>query len=170
MNTISKIGSTHFTALQQKANDPLSPSLTPVNRAHRSTVPPSLNTTTLSVPGNADNASLGLSEHQLKRLGLECLVAVLRSLVVWGTAARKSAAQDMAESIAQTQASQDNVDGMTSDASLDKLSSAPDVNEPSRVPTPEVSDDPGKFESAKQRKTTLLEGIKKFNFKPKKVR
>lgn len=39
--------------------------------------------------------------------------------------------------------------------------------------TPEVggaTDDPSRFENAKQRKTTLLQGIKKFNFKPKRVR
>lgn len=30
-------------------------------------------------------------------------------------------------------------------------------------------DEPSRFENAKQRKTTLLEGIKKFNFKPKRV-
>ncbi|GAA6007006.1 hypothetical protein JCM10207_009168 [Rhodosporidiobolus poonsookiae] len=36
--------------------------------------------------------------------------------------------------------------------------------------TPDVvpADDPSRFESAKLRKTTLLEGIKKFNFKPKR--
>jgi brefeldin A-inhibited guanine nucleotide-exchange protein len=38
-----------------------------------------------------------------------------------------------------------------------------------RQPTPEIIDDPTKFESAKQKKTTLLQGLKKFNFKPKKV-
>ena len=38
--------------------------------------------------------------------------------------------------------------------------------------TPDVGagdDEVGKFESAKQKKTSLLEGIKKFNFKPKRV-
>jgi brefeldin A-inhibited guanine nucleotide-exchange protein len=30
-------------------------------------------------------------------------------------------------------------------------------------------DDPNLFETAKLRKTTLLDGIKKFNFKPKRV-
>ena len=35
--------------------------------------------------------------------------------------------------------------------------------------TPDVGDDDvGRFESAKQRKTTLQEGVKKFNFKPKR--
>jgi brefeldin A-inhibited guanine nucleotide-exchange protein len=32
----------------------------------------------------------------------------------------------------------------------------------------EVDDDVERFESAKARKTNLLEGIKKFNFKPKR--
>jgi hypothetical protein len=38
-----------------------------------------------------------------------------------------------------------------------------------RQPTPEIIDDPTKFENAKQKKTTLLQGLKKFNFKPKKA-
>jgi brefeldin A-inhibited guanine nucleotide-exchange protein len=57
---------------------------------------------------------------------------------------------------------------MTADSSLDKLSAGPSV-EALRQPTPDLVDDPSKFESAKQKKTTLLEGIKKFNFKPKRV-
>lgn len=61
-------------------------------------------------------------------------------------------------------------DTVTPDPSLDKLN-LPSSAADSRQPTPDpLGDDPGRFESAKQRKTTLLEGIKKFNFKPKKVR
>ena len=36
------------------------------------------------------------------------------------------------------------------------------------MPTPEVQDDPSRFESAKQRKMILQEGLKRFNYKPKK--
>jgi hypothetical protein len=50
--------------------------------------------------------------------------------------------------------------------SLDRLP-LPDV---ARGGTPDITDDPSRFESAKQKKTTLMEGIKRFNQKPKKVR
>ncbi|TDL29195.1 Sec7-domain-containing protein [Rickenella mellea] len=169
MNTISKIATTHSTIPQKgHAHDPLSPSLKPSTKDQAVTVPPSLSTAALAVPGNADNAGLGFSESQLKRQGLECLVAVLRSLVAWGTAARKTTAETAAETTSQSTPNNEQVDGMASDASLDKLSVVNSGNELSREPTPDLNDDPGKFVSAKQRKTTLLEGIKKFNFKPKK--
>ncbi|KAF8918488.1 hypothetical protein CPB85DRAFT_1430659 [Mucidula mucida] len=48
------------------------------------------------------------------------------------------------------------------------LSSVGGSVEPSTDTNTDITDDPGRFESAKQRKTTLLEGIKKFNFKPKR--
>lgn len=49
---------------------------------------------------------------------------------------------------------------------------ATDMSGTTRANTPDVlaEDDPSRSESAKQKKTTLLEGIKKFNFKPKRVR
>ena len=50
-------------------------------------------------------------------------------------------------------------------ASLDRLPLADVV----RGPTPDIADDPSRFESAKQKKTTLMEGIRRFNQKPKKV-
>lgn len=113
---------------------------------------------------------MGLSDAQLKRQGLECLVAVLRSLVAWGTAAGKSGEDTLVASAARSQAGEDiGKDTLPPDGSLDKLSTASGSVEVLRQPTPELADDPSKFESAKQKKTTLLEGIKKFNFKPKRV-
>jgi brefeldin A-inhibited guanine nucleotide-exchange protein len=55
----------------------------------------------------------------------------------------------------------------TPDGPTDRLSVP--SSETFRQPTPELVDDPTRFESAKQKKTTLLEGLKKFNFKPKRV-
>lgn len=117
---------------------------------------------------------MGLSEAHLRRQGLECTVAVLRSLVAWGTAAGKTTddGATLVGSVSGT-VSQTGEDipreSMTADTSLDKLSTDPS-SEQLRQPTPELADDPSRFESAKQKKTTLLEGIKKFNFKPKRVR
>ncbi|KAF6762645.1 Sec7-domain-containing protein [Ephemerocybe angulata] len=103
----------------------------------------------LSVSGTLDTSSLGHSDAQLKRQALEALVNVLRSLAVWGTA-----------SVASTSKGQDMVPPSSARSMGD--------TEALRQPTPQQSDDPGRFESAKQRKTALLEGIKKFNYKPKK--
>ncbi|KAJ7283686.1 hypothetical protein C8J57DRAFT_1293277 [Mycena rebaudengoi] len=166
MNIISKIGSMPFAATPPKASEPPSPALTPTVKAHG--VPPSLSTSSLAVSGTMDTSVLGLSENQLKRQGLECLVAVLRSLVAWGTASGKMSDDPLATpSTRSHQGDNTRRDSMTADSSLDKLSAGPSV-EALRQPTPDLVDDPSKFENAKQKKTTLLEGIKKFNFKPKR--
>ncbi|OBZ76081.1 Protein transport protein sec71 [Grifola frondosa] len=167
MNIVSKIGTAPMSHVPQKANDPTSPSLTPTSKTHHhNTVPPSLSTSALSVPGSLDTSTLGHSERQLRRQGLECLVAVLKSLVVWGTAS--STTPDGATDPSTRTLFEDiRHDTVTPDVSLDKLSAPPGSDTP-RQPTPDFGDDPSKFESAKQKKTTLLEGIKKFNFKPKR--
>lgn len=170
MNIISKIGTTPFTAAQQKANEPPSPALSPTTKQLQNGVPPSLTTSVLSVSGTMDTSVMGLSENQLKRQGLECMVAVLRSLVAWGTAAGKTAEDTLVASSVRSQTGEDiRRDSMTPDSSLDRLSTSAQSLETLRQPTPDLGDDPSKFESAKQKKTTLLEGIKKFNFKPERV-
>ena len=172
MNTISKISTTHSNSPAPKPGDPTSsPALNPTSKSHSSNIPPNLTTAALAVPGNADNHNLGLSEQQLKRQGLESLVAVLKSLVTWGTVAGKNlnTADSAQDSVVPVSSSQDSsAEGMVSDSSLDKLAAPTSAGDLSRTPTPEISDDPGRFESAKQRKTILQEGIKRFNYKPKK--
>ena len=169
MNIISKMGTTHFSAPKEKIADPTSPSLQPSNRSSRSTLPPSLSTNALSGPGAPENGTSGLSEGKLKRQGLECLVAVLHSLVVWGTQAGKSVTDPIVHPSPSPRPVEDlRLESASSETMVDKptLSS---VSEVSRTATPDIADDPGRFESAKQKKTTLLEGIRKFNFKPKRV-
>ncbi|KAF7301642.1 Guanine nucleotide exchange factor [Mycena indigotica] len=165
MNIISKIGSMPFAVAPQKIGEPPSPALSPTVKNHgTSSVPPSLSTTALTVSGSMDTSVIGLSESQLKRQGLECLVAVLRSLVAWGTASGKIADDPLATPSTRSQTGEelrrDSIDP-------DRLSGGPSV-EALRQPTPDIVDDPSRFESAKQKKTTLLEGLKKFNFKPKR--
>jgi brefeldin A-inhibited guanine nucleotide-exchange protein len=122
----------------------------------------------MSVPGSMDTSTMGLSEAQLRRQGLECLVTVLRSLVSWGTAPKM--ADDGTSSTYGVQIAEDTRrESHTPDASVDRLSSAGASVEGLRVSSADATDDPTMFESAKQKKTTLLEGIKKFNFKPKRV-
>ncbi|KAL6299711.1 hypothetical protein BKA93DRAFT_741894 [Sparassis latifolia] len=174
MNIISKLATAPITHAPQKGNEPTSPSLPPTSKTHNLAVPPSLSTNALSGVGSLDNSTVGLSEKQLKRQGLECLVSVLKSLVTWGTAG--TSGPDSAADPARSQMSEDfNRDSINAESSTEKLSgplSADTTRQqlsPSPTPTADVADDPSKFESAKQKKTTLLEGIKKFNFKPRRV-
>ncbi|KAI9069221.1 Sec7-domain-containing protein [Trametes sanguinea] len=166
MNIISKIA-TAPVSLAPKSSDPNSPALQPQTKQHHGSgqVPPSYSTASLSVPNTVDVSTIGNSEAQLRRQGLECLVAVLKSLVAWGTTA-SSPPEHVTDPMTRSQAEEVRRETMTPDVSTDKLS--PGATDPTRGPTPELADDPSKFESAKQKKTTLLEGIKKFNFKPKR--
>lgn len=178
MNIISKIATSPSTSHHNKTNEPPSPAVTPSSSKApglNSTIPPSLSTSAMSVSGSMDTSVMGLSEAHLRRQGLECAVAVLRSLVAWGTAAGKTTADDGTTIVPSWSGSMSQTgedirrDSMTVDTSSEKLSTEPS-SEQLRQPTPELADDPSRFESAKQKKTTLLEGIKKFNFKPKRVR
>ncbi|KAG6821251.1 hypothetical protein H0H93_002361 [Arthromyces matolae] len=164
INIVSKIGTTPSSSNHQRSSEPSSPALSPTNKSQAAGTPPSI-TSVLSVPGTMDTSVMGLSEGQLKRQGLECLVAVMRSLVVWGTASGK-AVDEVPATPAKSQVGEDLP--LTPDGSVDKLSASATSTDTLRQPTPDIVDDPTRFESAKQKKTTLLEGIKKFNFKPKR--
>lgn len=203
MNIISKMGTTHFNATT-KAPDPREAAgkdaaETNVGaKGHKERsgplFPPSSNTVALGGQHSQDSFAatmLGFTESKLKRQGLEALVAVLRSLVVWGTGvgsggvgggvvgagfgpngAKLSANPDSDGHAGSSRMSVDDVraedcgpsSAGEASGSLNTVSSAMGRS------NPDLADDPSKFETAKQRKTTLLEGIRKFNFKPKKVR
>lgn len=168
MNIISKMGTSHSTA-KDKVTDPTSPTIQSSSRSNRPNLPPSLSTNALSGPGAPDLSGAGLSEGTLKRQSLECLVAVLRSLVVWGTQVGKGVADAVINPVTRPRPIEDpKFESGLADPALDKSSVSLGA-ELSRTATPDLNDDPGKFESAKQKKTTLLDGIRKFNFKPKRV-
>ncbi|CAO1630328.1 unnamed protein product [Parajaminaea phylloscopi] len=166
-----------------------------------------------TVPTGASDAatsSLGSSEAnnvlnepiemRLKRQSLECLCAVLRSLVVWSQRGEQRQAHE-GPNVASTESNGAlNVQGQNiqpisprisedarfgDEVGLEEVVNAPGgitgqqaqtSAEASRVVTPEtglrtsggVEDDPTRFQDAKQRKTILLEGIRKFNQKPKR--
>lgn len=168
MNILSKVATLPYTTSQQKANDPASPALSPQTKGSVSATHVS---GSLAVSGTMDTSTMGLSEGQLRRQGLECLVAVLRSLVTWGTAAGKTPAESAtADPASKSQTGEETTaETMVSDPSLDRLTTSTGSTEALRQSTLDNADDPSRFESAKQKKTTLLEGIKKFNFKPKRV-
>ena len=170
MNIISKIGTTPITPSQLKSTEGPSSSPSPSSKGQTAGGPVPLTAAALSVPGNMDTSNLGQSESQYRRQGLECLVAVLRSLVAWGTAPDRINDDNLVPASAKSIPGDEyRREPVTPDASYDKLSLGSGSAEILRQPTPEVIDDPSKFETAKQKKTTFLEGIKKFNFKPKRV-
>ena len=130
-------------------------------------------------------------EARLKRQSLDCLCSVLRSLVVWSS--RAPVASEAAghflsghpgDSTGSPRASEDiRIGNETITVDSENLMEAgshasPSIppsslgagfaSESSRGQTPEPQDDPSRFENAKHRKTILLEGIRKFNFKPKR--
>ncbi|KAF8529196.1 Sec7-domain-containing protein [Hysterangium stoloniferum] len=165
MNIISKLGTSHFA--KEKASDPSSPSLQPSRLSGRSVLPPSLSTNALSASASLETGAVGLTEGNMKRQSLECFVAVLRSLVLWGTQAGKTVAEPAVKANSPLLNGDDHKMDSPSEVTLNR-SSVSLAAEVSRTVTPDIDDDPERFESAKQKKTTLLEGIRKFNFKPKR--
>lgn len=152
----------------QKGAEPSSPALNPTPKNPPLNIASSLGNGALTVSGTLDTSNMGLTEGQLRRQGIDCLASILRSLVAWGTVAGKSGDDIPMGTPSRTQAADDTKRELgTPDRPADRLSAT--SSETFRQPTPEIVDDPTRFESAKQKKTTLLEGIKKFNFKPRKV-
>ncbi|EJU04717.1 hypothetical protein DACRYDRAFT_20361 [Dacryopinax primogenitus] len=160
MNIISRHSSTYLTILQGKSADLNSTSIKQAKfGVDVTSIPPSYSTAAVSA---ADDASTSVSESTLKLQSLECLVAVLRSLATWGTTTNGGISLEIRQNGSDDRlinASHPETAGLAT-PSLERL--------PDRISTPDSSDDPEKFESAKQRKTTLLEGIRRFNFKPKR--
>nr|XP_019012604.1 guanine nucleotide exchange protein for ADP-robosylation factor [Kwoniella pini CBS 10737]OCF51385.1 guanine nucleotide exchange protein for ADP-robosylation factor [Kwoniella pini CBS 10737] len=183
MNIVSKIGQTHF-APPSKEELNQGGSSKQASGSSGPAIPPSLSTSALA-GDHGHNAPhyAGLSpEIKLRRQSLECLVAALKSLVAWSTsntstrAAQEDQPRPSEDGLGRHHAS-DSVSGSTAQLA------APTPTWPgeatSRSPAPGISsngfstpdigeDDVGRFESAKQRKNTLQDGIKKFNFKPKR--
>ncbi|KAL4081834.1 hypothetical protein V8B97DRAFT_2031217 [Scleroderma yunnanense] len=165
MTIISKIATIPYATLQNKGNDPASPAITPQSKAQGSI---SHASGAIPVSGTVDTSTIGLSEGQLRRQGLESLASVLRSLVAWGTTSSKTPVDTNTETARAQAGDETSNEAMSSDPSLDRIAAPSGNSEALRQPTPDIADDPTRFESAKQKKTTLLEGIKKFNFKPKR--
>ncbi|MCJ1245633.1 guanine nucleotide exchange protein for ADP-robosylation factor [Trapelia coarctata] len=127
-------------------------------------LPPSL--TAISLTNTGTQESDLPVDFLLKQQSLECLVRTLRSLVNWSQ-----------ETLVVSTARLDEGD---SKVSLDELRGSLDPGHGGNSPRPSASDtpngpatpllddDPSQFEKAKQRKTALINGIRQFNFKPKR--
>ena len=127
-------------------------------------IPPSLTTANLSAAWNHE-WDLPV-DFLLKQQALDCLVRTLRSLVNWSQ-----------DSLAAGAAKLENFDPRESSdrfrESLDRAhttgSPRPSTADTPVAPsTPLLEDDPMQLEKAKLRKTALNNGIRQFNFKPKR--
>lgn len=188
VESVAKIGSTHFAGGKEGDIGAGGVGRNEGGRAGAGdkgpVIPPSLTTSAMgggAAPGTNDiggakrgEAWAHLSpEVKLRRQSLECLVTVLRSLVQWGTAApRASAAGGGVSSSAGgigEDASGRNSEDVSREGGFGENGGSADRTGASSPTLAREEDDPERFESAKQRKSALMEGIKKFNFKPKRV-
>lgn len=189
LNVVSKLGTTHFPPTNERPGPPV------VSALSTAASPFPLSATSLYESSRFSDAQFvgQPPEAHLKRQSLECLVEVLKSLVSWaGRGSVPAAAAATAATLVPSTSSSslnNNTNGSTRPSMSvdDRRTSETDLSttttngnhnqtngdrrSASGANTPDVapSDDPSRFENAKLRKTTLLEGIKKFNFKPKRV-
>lgn len=134
----------------------------------RGTLPPSLSTANINTSSGHD-AAVPI-EYLLKYQSLECLVETLRSLVNWsqqGIADATTGSQEpeSRNSFNDSRQSLDTSQAPKLSVSSPRISTVETQSDP---PTPFLEDDPGQLEKAKQRKTALINGIRQFNFKPKR--
>ncbi|KAI9833940.1 MAG: hypothetical protein M1819_003449 [Sarea resinae] len=132
---------------------------------HRGTLPPSLSTVNISAPHEQENSYP--AEYALKQQSLDCLVETLRSLVNWSQQGIADATAKFREPDSRNSV-EDSRDSF--DASHIPATSSPKLSQgetPATTPIP-LEDDPSQLEKAKQRKTVLMNGIRQFNFKPKR--
>jgi brefeldin A-inhibited guanine nucleotide-exchange protein len=196
---IAKVGSTHFAPSASGKEEVTGVGGVGRNEGGRAgvfdkgpVIPPSLTTSamsgsspglsTASGPGAASDSASALPSQQLaghaalwanlppevklRRQALECLVTILRSLVQWGIVApRGNLSESESRRDSEDQRRESTADGEGGVRSGGRAT-------PAQIGPlgPAREDDPETFENAKQRKTTLMEGIKKFNSSPKKVR
>ncbi|RWA03947.1 hypothetical protein EKO27_g11160 [Xylaria grammica] len=123
-------------------------------------LPPPLNVRDIVPP--AEPESEVPKEYMIKRAALDSLVEALRSLLNWSMAGRPTANGVTGES--ETRASTDDI-RESIDPSISESNSRETPIPPS---TPVVEDDPAQLEREKARKTALSNGIRQFNFKPKR--
>ena len=127
-------------------------------------LPPSLTTASLNAPWNHE-WDLPV-DFLVKQQALDCLVRTLRSLVNWSQDSLAAGAAKLHDMELQ-----DPRDRFRE--SLERLAPAGSprrstADTPIAPSTPLIEDDPMQLEKAKHRKTALNNGIRQFNFKPKR--
>lgn len=128
-------------------------------------MPPPLTTAALTAPP-APEWDLP-TDFLLKQQALDTLVRTLRSLVNWS---QENLGPEPAKAEDDGRLS---VDGLRPSIDRSQGPGSPRISSvggdtPAAPSTPRLEDDPSQFEKQKLRKTALLNGIRQFNFKPKR--
>ncbi|KAI9492851.1 hypothetical protein BDB00DRAFT_826694 [Zychaea mexicana] len=194
VNILSKITTTHSAPHNNKDHDTHSSSSNTSSQSHNKhsksvMIPPPLTTDTVQSNDRQASQGVPLPESAIRYRSLECLVAVLRSLVSWYTngsvsvsaGAKADDDQSSGNTPRESEDIRQSTDRLTShsNSSAARLSPNIDPNADSsnnnlngngtgeNTPSPPL-DDPEQFENLKHRKRVLQEGIRQFNWKPKK--
>ncbi|KAL0083524.1 hypothetical protein F4703DRAFT_1862480 [Phycomyces blakesleeanus] len=148
-------------------------------------IPPPLTTATILSNERHSNSAPQMPESAIKFKSLECLVAVLQSLVTWY-------ANNSVSISSTTENEEDHSRGNTPRESEDRRASSDPFTSHSNISLSRMSpslstsgvsantsngggpltsrmDDPEQFENLKHRKQLLQDGIRLFNWKPKKA-
>ncbi|KAI1432895.1 Sec7-domain-containing protein [Xylaria sp. CBS 124048] len=122
-------------------------------------LPPPLNVRDI-VPPTEPESEIP-KEYVIKRAALDSLVEALRSLLNWSMAGRPNAnGVGETETRASTEDVRESIDPSITDSNSRETPIPPS--------TPVIEDDPAQLEKEKARKTALTNGIRQFNFKPKR--
>jgi brefeldin A-inhibited guanine nucleotide-exchange protein len=163
INALSKVMTTRYATDPNQKDAPSIPAAVSLTSGHDG-LPPGLTTATLTTFTKEQVKELYSATgdfNELKKRGLELMVkGILRPLVAWCNA--KAPSSNVAvESELKDSASPDK----EKDTGLGLIKEGEEKK-------PKVAgsiDDPTQFQNLKHRKQVLLEGIKRFNQKPKKV-
>ncbi|KAI8065502.1 hypothetical protein BC940DRAFT_304263 [Gongronella butleri] len=132
--------------------------------AHSVMIPPPL--TTANVQSDKGPMT-GPTDAGIKQKSLECLVAVLRSLVAWYK--NNAVIVTTHEDVSTPRDSEDQRNASTDRLTQHGNGSSSRLPTPaSPSPAPHNADDPEQFENLKHRKQLLQQGVRQFNWKPKK--
>ncbi|CAG8455586.1 4613_t:CDS:10 [Racocetra fulgida] len=195
VNIVSKITTTYTTinsssggsssTNSEKDKDPNSSATSLPSTSTQSTnvIPPSLDTKSITTNTTSQSHPNLPAELALKYQGLECLVSILRSLVAWCSnkssvegiyydkdeSTRKSEETVTELALSQNSATIQNTSKSSPSSSTMSVSgSFFNASSDIKSAVPKAMDDPEQFENLKHRKQVLQDGIKTFNFKPKR--
>ncbi|KAI8641128.1 hypothetical protein BD408DRAFT_368798 [Parasitella parasitica] len=175
VNVLSKITTAHNHPANGKDYDnhpdPISSAHAGVHAHPSVVIPPPLTTATI-LNSDKQNAQNAMPESAIRFKSLECLVAVLRSLVGWysNNSVSITAGQNTKKDDDTPRASEDHSITNDASASSTRLASPAANGSSTALNTGSSSrlDDPEAFENLKHRKQLLQEGVRQFNWKPKK--
>ncbi|KAJ3414515.1 guanine nucleotide exchange protein for ADP-robosylation factor [Chytridiales sp. JEL 0842] len=163
INALSKLMTTRYTTDALQAQGAAIPATVSLTTGHDG-LPPGLTTATLTSFTKEQVKELYSATgdyNELKKRGLELMVkGILRPLVAWCNAKAPS----VNESESEQKDSSSNSPDKDKDTGLGLIKDGDEKK-------PKVSgpmDDPTQFQNLKHRKQVLLEGVKRFNQKPKK--